>query len=803
MNREQQQTRALSTEVAAEGRKKSLLLSALAEGYRRRLKKNGELLLDLLFGVFACFFAQTHAAFGVYPFSLALLLATSGRPLPVFVGAGVGCYFLGEAGGLYLILHTAALLLRILFSRPSPKRRMTSDAYFGEAPVLRTVSAAALGISMALYELIFFGMKTYTLLFAAGAVFLLPAVTLLFCFVTVQAVTPSALFGKAKEGVRPWRPAFGGKSAFLLEVGGVFLFFTVALSLSSFSLFGISLGKCAIAALTLFVARRFGAARGCVAGLLIGLAEEIVYLPAFGLLGLLSGLYVSIGMPCALAAAVLAGGGYAAYVGGVSGFLSVAPEMTVSALLLWAPLRAVPGADKSFFHPAVTPPSSSDAPPPPSTEEQDAEGETLACLSGAFSTVSETLKQAAAEEKTPSPEEFESLCMGAKEKLCRRCPAEGACQESDAVMAALHAAVIRLSIGEGVSETVEAPCEGYPGMVEEIRRGTADLSRKKRLGGAKGALSTDYALLSEILREAKEARLAERARDEGAEAALADALRAEKICARRIRVIGKRQRQVFLEELSLEGEGTVDGDRVRAACVRVLGAALGEVNFIYDGNTLSATVESRRAYLAEGGAYTLSGSDGETSGDRAVYLESENGMAYALLCDGMGSGTRAARAAEMGVSVLSSLLAASVRKETALALLNNVICSSEEECSLALDLLSIDLYEGRASFLKSGAAASFVHRENALFRIRSRTIPLGLLRIVDSEEAGFDIRIGDRMILLSDGVLGAYEDGSFLKDILRTAPAQDCRTLARAIVEGAVKRDGRRDDMTAVVIEIK
>ena len=119
---------------------------------------------------------------------------------------------------------------------------------------------------------------------------------------------------------------------------------------------------------------------------------------------------------------------------------------------------------------------------------------------------------------------------------------------------------------------------------------------------------------------------------------------------------------------------------------------------------------------------------------------------------------------------------------------------------MALDLLSLDLYEGRAGFLKSGAAASFVYRDGALFRIRSRTIPLGLLRIVDSEEALFDVRAGDVLLLLSDGVLGESEDGGWLKEIL--ARREGSEALARAVVENAVLRASSEDDKTAFVLRI-
>ena len=789
MNREEQENRALSTEVRSHVRDRGALWSSFKAGCRLRAERNGEVLIDIGAALVSLLLAMTHAAFGVYPFSLAFLLASSTRVLPALIGGVIGCTFLGESGVLYLALHLIAFAVRLLISYPRERRGQAAVSVFAEAPLLRVAAATVLGASMALYELILFGAHRYTLLFAAGAVLLLPICTLLYTFLMSQGRVLGALLGKEPMPVLRY---YGRHAPFLLSLGGIFFLFTVAFSLKSFYFFGISLGGCAIAAATLLVSRRFGAARGCAAGVLVGLAGEALYLPAYGLLGLFAGLYGGIGMPLSLAAAVLSGGGYAAYVGGLSGFLGVIPEMSVTALLLSVPLSRL--STDSFS----TPPASQSEPPVYAAEEQ--EDASLACLSGALRSVSDRLKQAAAEERTPTAEEFESLCLTAKEKICRRCPAEGGCGERESVEESLRTAMIRLSLGESLHEGTHSPCEGYGRMLEEIRRSAALLAQKKRQGGAKGALSTDYALLSEMLNEIDLARRAEREHDAEAEAALSSALAAHGITADELSVIGKRKRRLSLVGLRHEEGKRVECEWVEDACVRACGKSVAGVRFSYNAGVLSATAESRLGYAVDGGTYTLAGSERECAADYAVTLTSDGGFAYALLCDGMGSGKGAALAASLGVSVLSDLLSANVGRAVALALLNNAICSSEEECSVALDLLSLDLYEGRAGFLKSGAAASFVYRDGALFRIRSRTIPLGLLRIVDSEEATFDVRVGDVMVLLSDGVLGESEDGNWLKDIL--AAGGESRLLAKRIVETAAVRVSSFDDKTATVLRV-
>ena len=786
MNGEEQKTTAISTEVRTKKKRQSPALEGVRTWMRVRKEKGWELLFDITVGVVAYLFATCHAAFGVYPFSLALLFSASGRLVPILLGGAVGCAFLGAPGVLYLGLHIFAFFYRFAVSYPKERKRFpASPAFFGEEPALRAVGAVLVAAFMALYELILFGVENYTLLFGAGALLLLPLSTVLFSFFTAQKRSLRAVLGR--EAYSP-SPYFGMHAPFLFSLGGVFLLFTCAFALKPYFLFGISLSGCAVTAFTLFVSRRYGAAKGCAAGLLIGLAGDALYLPVYGILGLLSGLYGGIGMPLSLAASVLAGGGYAAYVGGLSGFLSVMPEMTVTSLLLCVPLKLLP-MEKV---PLAASAAKKEAPP--------SEENTLACLSGALAAVSEEIRLSSSKERTPTPEEYEEICASAKESICRRCPAEGGCKESEAVKESLKTAVLRLSLGEGVPEIREAPCEGYEKMMEEIRQASALLGQKKRQGGMKGALSADYALLSEMLKEISLAHSESATRDGETERALAEALSGYGIAASEIRVFGGRRKQISL--LGLEGvDGrAVEGEWVEDACVRVCGRSVSGISFSYEEGRLCARTESRRLFAVEGGVYTCAGKEGECAGDAAATLENEGGFVYALLSDGMGSGTRAASLSSLAVSVLTSLLAAEVGRQVALALLNNLICASEEECSVALDLLSLDLYEGRAGFLKSGAAASFVYRDGALFRIRSRTIPLGLLRIVDSEEASFEVRAGDVLLLVSDGVLGESEDGGWLKEIL--ARRDGSEALARAVVERAAERNTSPDDKTALVLRI-
>jgi len=118
-------------------------------------------------------------------------------------------------------------------------------------------------------------------------------------------------------------------------------------------------------------------------------------------------------------------------------------------------------------------------------------------------------------------------------------------------------------------------------------------------------------------------------------------------------------------------------------------------------------------------------------------------------------------------------------------------------------MLEIDLIYGRTTFLKSGAAISFVKRGEDIFRIRSKTVPIGLMKNLDAEKTDFEIEEGDLIIMLSDGIVGADEDLGWLLALLGKPLPDSLDECAKEIISRACKAVGLRDDMTVSLIKIK
>ncbi len=109
---------------------------------------------------------------------------------------------------------------------------------------------------------------------------------------------------------------------------------------------------------------------------------------------------------------------------------------------------------------------------------------------------------------------------------------------------------------------------------------------------------------------------------------------------------------------------------------------------------------------------------------------------------------------------------------------------------------------GEGQFFKSGTAPSYLKRGSSIFRIRSQTVPLGVIQNVDAERIRMEILPGDTVVMCSDGVSISPEDSPWLLELLASSPADNPADLARTVVKTAKEKNGAKDDMTVLVAHI-
>lgn len=202
--------------------------------------------------------------------------------------------------------------------------------------------------------------------------------------------------------------------------------------------------------------------------------------------------------------------------------------------------------------------------------------------------------------------------------------------------------------------------------------------------------------------------------------------------------------------------------------------------------------------------------DGENcSGDTFSFGKGRDGKYITLISDGMGSGPEASKESRSTVDLIESFIEAGFKKDTAINMINSIMSMKfeEDERFATLDLNSIDLYTGQASFVKIGAAASFIKRGKMIQPIVSNMPPFGVVDKVELEEVKETVKNGDLIITLSDGVLDVNKESlgkyNWLKEYLIDA-TKNPKDLASEIIEKAKDLGGGKvkDDMTVVVSKV-
>lgn len=196
------------------------------------------------------------------------------------------------------------------------------------------------------------------------------------------------------------------------------------------------------------------------------------------------------------------------------------------------------------------------------------------------------------------------------------------------------------------------------------------------------------------------------------------------------------------------------------------------------------------------------------SGDNYVCCPEENGKFALCLSDGMGSGMEACKESEMVVELLEQFLESGFTDETAAKLVNSaLVLKRQDDMFSTMDLCTIDLYTGMCRFLKAGAAATFIKRDQWVEAITSTSMALGMVDQVDFETAARKLYHGDFLIMVTDGVMDALpleKEEETMKEIILQVHSQAPREVGRNILERVLAYSDykARDDMTVLVAGI-
>ena len=794
------------SEESVKERKRGGIFSRISEGLdsakEARAGNRHALMIDLLLFGAAFIFARRQIAFGAYPLAIAFISALPFGVWQAALGALIGAFSLGQSGIIYAVTVGIVTFLRVIISGGKGSE---DTALFSEGLLLRMSSAVIGGFVAAVYRVLLYGLFE-SILFSASMILMPPLLTFALSGIFDSGITLSDLIYSNRRLF-----SLAGKedseraNLLFFQCSAAALLFFVSLSLSEFELFGISASHIFISFTVLMVSRRLGALRALGAGFISSLGISSALAVSAALAGLSAGLLFPFGIGYAIVGGGAALGAWGAYSGGITGLLTSLPEYAIAATVAFPFLKNLP-AEASDGKVALDERSAQDmvgtmalAYRASHNPMLDALEASLGAMAGVLTTECDT--------EILKPEEYEEIVCECADEECRTCDSLALCNDEKICPAKKNAERIahKLSRGEEIGvDDVNTPtefCARAKGLSESIAARAARAERRAHRAKGQNAAALEYELIGRLINEARLNDAREREVNPALSDRLSESFAKQGFPNGVIRAFGERKKHFIMAGEDESGE-KITSPELKEWIESTAGIKLGTPEYFRHGKMVLMECSARRAFSAECATAYLSADATGVSGDSIIAFESLSDCFYCLLSDGMGKGRLAKETSDFVTKYLRSALDFGASRETLLHLLNAALRRRSEESSATVDLFELDLLNGEACFLKSGAAPSYIKRDSSVFRIKSQTAPIGLLSTIDTEKIRASVLPGDYVILLSDGVSQSTEDSAWLLDLLAKAPPKSLSAYADSIIKAARRSCDCTDDMSVSVIRI-
>lgn len=589
--------------------------------------------------------------------------------------------------------------------------------------------------------------------------------------------------------------------------------FLLLLSLSDISIFRVSPARAAAVYLLLvfsYVYRETGGAIAGIAAACAFLADGAVGLHAWAYCaaGLLAGMFShtkrvfgTAVLLCAFAAAFLFTGGEAAVVyllleAAIGGLLFL---LTPKSLLQWMQRAASLSTRSSDNNPQRS--------------------EILFRLETATQAVNEmsrSVKRAAEMLQYPCLPEEQEVSVRAKEEVCMGCGRYAFCWEKHGsdTLKAFQRAEMQLQSNQtlcagNMPPTLTGRCIRLTSLTESLNRCAVRAAERTaaqmKINEIRTVTADQMEGLCDILREFSDTLAKENTFDEAAARRVREALHNEFACTPNSVLCTYTDAGKLRLELELPAGVNLAQKPLVDSLEIVLGRHLELPEIRETENGVRAIFCERMTYSVEAAAAKITADSERLCGDSYESFYDGYGGYVVILSDGMGQGTRAALDSTMAASLTARLVRAGVGFQSALKMVNAALLLKSGDESLAtLDVLHIDLYTGKATFYKAGAAKSLIRRQNRCLEIKRASLPAGILREVRFAETEGQLLEGDVVVLASDGAFD-YAEKAFKKALAAVKKEESCSAFAKRLANTAKKQNSspRCDDITVIALKIR
>lgn len=794
------------TEKTKEKGKAESLINKIKRGVARRPAATDKkaLISDILLFATGFILCRCHLLFGAKPVGLAFLAMIPIGIWPTLAGVLVGSLTIGLDGIAFAAAAAVIILLRAAVSSGERDER-GKRILFNENLLTRMAISILGGFITAVYEVLTRGINELTIFFGLTMIILTPLLVfglsgLFHSEIRLDELLcgPSPLSLSNIEKREKYDRIY-------FQISSLILIFLISLSFKNVTILGISLSYIFSCAVTLLVAKRFGCIRAVAVGFVSSLCLSVELSVCAALMGLVSGAVFGFGTGYAIVTGGAILCAYSIYTDGMMGLLSTLPEYAIAAAIA-APISKKLNARRDEDTKKDATMLSEEMVGIMALSYQSRCCESERSLASAVGTMGEVISEHTNQTARLSLEEYRAIVISVAESYCIGCLGGSLCAKESIRPAIKRADRIArlLSCGEKImADDINCDtefCQMAPDIADEINRLVQKEERERFLSSERWGCGKEYSLISSFVKEATDADAEERKVDNDMTELLEGVLSDSGIAGGTIRAFGKRRKHIII---AAEDDGDkLSSKKLKDGLEAATNLKLGNAEYYKKDKMMLMECEATRKYSISYAISQKSGKENEVSGDTAICYTGEKDYFYSLISDGMGSGDIAKDTSRLCCEFTKSACLAGGVSSSIVHMLNQALRGRREECSSTLDLCQIDLISGDGMFIKCGAAPSYIKRGNSIFRIRSKTAPLGLLKDADGEKTRMKVAEGDRIIMLSDGICDAAEDAPWLLLLLDEDDATGPKEYADKILKQAARHTKTGDDMTVCVIQV-
>ncbi|WP_088105923.1 stage II sporulation protein E [Halalkalibacter urbisdiaboli] len=276
-----------------------------------------------------------------------------------------------------------------------------------------------------------------------------------------------------------------------------------------------------------------------------------------------------------------------------------------------------------------------------------------------------------------------------------------------------------------------------------------------------------------------------------------------------------------LEKGNIEIEMSLSTDHGNGQCEKIIAPILSDIlqetiivkreePGFYPNGFSHVSFSSAKQFVIETGVANVAKGGAWVSGDSYSTIELGAGKYAIAISDGMGNGERAHLESNETLQLLQKVLQSGIEETVAIKSINSVLSlRTTDEIFSTLDLAMIDLQDATAKFLKIGSIPSFIKRGNQVIKVEASNLPMGIIQEFDVEVVSEQLKPGDLLIMMSDGIFEAPKHvenkDMWMKRMISELDTDDPQEIADTMLEKVIRSDrgSINDDMTVIVAKVK